>query len=40
VVFLVRDKSWGRDLGTWMILAFGTLYAVVYAVLESRRSIK
>jgi len=39
VVFLVRDKSWGRDLGSWMILTFGTLYAVVYAVLESRRSI-
>ena len=40
IVFLVQDRSWGRELASWMILAIGTLYAIVYAVLESRRSIR
>ena len=40
IVFLVQDKSRGRELASWMILAIGTLYAIVYAVLESRRSTR
>ncbi len=40
IALLVHDNPWGRELGSWMILVFGTLYAVIYAVVESRRSTR
>jgi uncharacterized membrane protein len=38
VVSLLGDRSWGRELASWMVLAFAAVYAILYAVLEGRRT--
>ncbi|HXW82821.1 MAG TPA: hypothetical protein VEJ86_00310 [Candidatus Binataceae bacterium] len=36
--FLFNDNRWANEVGSWLVLVFGMTYAVLYAVLESRRS--
>jgi hypothetical protein len=36
-VFLFHNRPWVHDLGSWVVLGFGTTYAVLYGVLESKR---
>ena len=37
-VSLFRNTPWVHDLGSWIVLGFGMMYAVLYGVLESSRS--
>ena len=37
LVFLFHNRPWVHDLGSWIVLGFGMMYAVVYGVLESKR---
>ena len=37
-VSLFHNTPWVHDLGSWIVLGFGTMYAVLYGVLESSRS--
>jgi hypothetical protein len=37
-VYLFHDRPWVHDFGSWIVLGFGTTYAVLYGVLDSRRS--
>jgi len=36
-VSLFHDRSWVHDFGSWIVLGFGMMYAVLYGVLESKR---
>ena len=36
VVFLFHNKPWIHDFGSWIVLAFGLTYAVLYGVSESK----
>lgn len=36
-VFLFHNRPWVHDFGSWIVLGFGMMYAVLYGVLESRR---
>lgn len=38
LVSLFRDRPWVHDFGSWIVLGFGMMYAVLYGVLESKRS--
>ena len=38
VKFLFDSRPWVKDMESWIVLAFGTTYAVIYGILESRRS--
>ena len=37
LVFLFHNRPWVHDLGSWIVLGFGMMYAIVYGVLESKR---
>ena len=37
LVFLFPNRPWVHDLGSWIVLGFGIMYAIVYGVLESKR---
>jgi hypothetical protein len=36
-VSFFRDTPWVHDFGSWIVLGFGMMYAILYGVLESRR---
>ena len=36
-VFLFHNRPWVHDFGSWIVLGFGMVYAVLYGVLESSR---
>ena len=36
-VALFHDRPWVHDFGSWVVLGFGMMYAVLYGVLESKR---
>ena len=36
-VSLFHSRPWVHDLGSWIVLGFGVMYAVLYGVLESSR---
>jgi len=37
LVFLFPNRPWVHNLGSWIVLGFGIMYAIVYGVLESKR---
>ena len=37
-VSLFQNRPWVHDLGSWIVLAFGIMYAVLHGVMESSRS--
>lgn len=40
VKFLFGDQPWGRELGSYVLLAFTLIYAVIYGALGDKRSAK
>jgi hypothetical protein len=36
-VSLLHNRPWVHDFGSWIVLGFGMMYAVLYGVLESKR---
>ena len=38
LISLFHDRPWIHDFGSWIVLGFGMMYAVLYGALESKRS--